>query len=165
MCRELTASAEVRFKNNGLDSIEVQDNGSGISPEDYETIALKHYTSKLSTYDDLSSLQTFGFRGEALSSLCALSKFNIITAKASDGPKGTKLEFEQSGKLKGTSVVAARQGTTVVVESLFYNLPVRRKELEKTIKREYNKVLGLLNAYACISIGVKFTVSNQMSKG
>jgi DNA mismatch repair protein PMS2 len=156
---------EVRFRNNGLDSIEVQDNGSGIAPDDYETIALKHYTSKLATYDDLSSLQTFGFRGEALSSLCALSNFHIVTTRASDGPKGTKLDFEQSGKLKGTSVVAAKQGTTVVVETLFYNLPVRRKELEKNIKREYNKVLQLLNAYACISVGVKFSVSNQIPKG
>ncbi|KAI4958258.1 hypothetical protein J4E86_003856 [Alternaria arbusti] len=173
VCKELVensidagaTSVEVRFKNYGLDAIEVQDNGSGISPDDYETIALKHYTSKLATYDDLSSLQTFGFRGEALSSLCALSNFHIITARPSDGPKGTKLEFEQSGKLKGTSVVAAKQGTTVVVETLFHNLPVRRKELEKNIKREYNKVLQLLNAYACISVGVKFSVSNQIPKG
>ncbi|KAL5116164.1 ATP-binding mismatch repair protein [Pleosporales sp. CAS-2024a] len=173
VCKELVensidagaTSVEIRFKNNGLDAIEVQDNGTGISPDDYETIALKHYTSKLSSYDDLSSLQTFGFRGEALSSLCALSNFHIITARPADGSKGTKLEFEQSGKLKATSIVAAKQGTTVSVEKLFYNLPVRRKELEKNIKREYNKVLQLLNAYACISVGVKFTVSNLMPKG
>ncbi|XP_014556423.1 hypothetical protein COCVIDRAFT_37914 [Bipolaris victoriae FI3] len=173
VCKELVENSidagataiEVRFKNYGLDTIEVQDNGSGISPEDYQTIALKHYTSKLATYDDLTSLQTFGFRGEALSSLCALSKFHIITSRASDGPKGTRLDFEQSGKLKGTSVVAAKQGTTVVVDTLFHNLPVRRKELEKNIKREYNKVLQILNAYACISVGVKFSVSNQIPKG
>lgn len=61
--------------------------------------------------------------------------------------------------------MAAKQGTTIVVEQLFYNLPVRRKELEKTVKREYNKVLQLLNAYACISTGVKFSVSNQVPKG
>jgi len=143
----------------------VQDNGSGIAPADYNTIALKHYTSKLTTYDDLSALQTFGFRGEALSSLCALSHFHIVTARASDGPKGTRLEFEQSGKLKGTAVVAAKQGTTVVVDTLFYNLPVRRKELEKNIKREYTKVLQLLSAYACIGVGIKFSVSNLMPKG
>ncbi|CAO2653570.1 Nn.00g029810.m01.CDS01 [Neocucurbitaria sp. VM-36] len=173
VCKELVensidagaTSIEVRFKNNGLDAIEVQDNGSGIAPDDYETIALKHYTSKLATYNDLSSLQTFGFRGEALSSLSALSNFHIVTARAADGPKGTKLEFEQSGKLKATSVVAAKQGTTVAVETLFYNLPVRRKELEKNVKREYNKVLQLLNAYACISVGIKFSVSNQVPKG
>ncbi|KAF2024652.1 DNA mismatch repair protein MutL [Setomelanomma holmii] len=166
VCKELVENSldaggtavEIRFKNYGLDAIEVQDNGPGISPADYDTIALKHYTSKLASYDDLSSLQTFGFRGEALSSLCALSNFHIVTARPSDGPKGTKLEFEQSGKLKGTSVAAAKQGTTVVVETLFHNLPVRRKELEKNIKREYNKVLQLLNAYACISVGVKFSL-------
>ncbi|KAH7084536.1 hypothetical protein FB567DRAFT_529213 [Paraphoma chrysanthemicola] len=173
VCKELVensidagaTSVEIRFKNYGLDAVEVQDNGAGISPADYDTIALKHYTSKLASYDDLSSLQTFGFRGEALSSLCALSNFHIVTARAADGSKGTKLEFEQSGKLKGTSVVAAKQGTTVVVETLFHNLPVRRKELEKNVKREYNKVLQLLNAYACISVGVKFSVSNIVPKG
>ncbi|KAK7539267.1 DNA mismatch repair protein-like protein pms1 [Phyllosticta citribraziliensis] len=158
-------SIDVRFKNNGLESIEVQDNGHGIAPADYDTIALKHYTSKLSSYSDLNSLRTFGFRGEALSSLCALSHFHILTARASDGAKGTRLDFELSGKLKGTSVVASQRGTTVVVENLFHNLPVRRKELEKNIKREYGKVLGLLHAYACISSGVRFAVSNQAAKG
>ncbi|KAL9600061.1 MAG: hypothetical protein Q9219_003431 [cf. Caloplaca sp. 3 TL-2023] len=158
-------SIEVRFKGNGLESIEIQDNGTGISAENYPTIALKHYTSKLSTYDDLSSLQTFGFRGEALSSLCALSTFQIITAQAAEAPKGTKLEFETSGKLRSTSVVASQKGTTITVERLFANLPVRRRELEKNIKREYGKVLGLLQAYACISTSVKFAVSNVMVKG
>ncbi|KAL2036617.1 hypothetical protein N7G274_010643 [Stereocaulon virgatum] len=158
-------SIEVRFKNNGLDSIEVQDNGVGISSENYETIALKHYTSKLSSYDDLSSLQTFGFRGEALSSLCALSKFYVITARADEAPKGTKLDFETSGKLKGTHVVASQRGTTMAVEDLFMNLPVRRRELEKNIKREYGKVLGILQAYACISTQARISVSNVMARG
>ncbi|KAJ0289617.1 hypothetical protein COL940_001258 [Colletotrichum noveboracense] len=149
----------------GLDSIEVQDNGSGISHDDYDTIALKHYTSKLSTYADLATLETFGFRGEALSSLCALSRFSIVTCLAKDVPKGTRLEFEISGKLGNTSVIAAQKGTNVIVENLFHNLPVRRRELERNIKREWNKVISLLNQYACIQTGVKFTVSQQPSKG
>ncbi|KAF4538001.1 DNA mismatch repair protein [Lasiodiplodia theobromae] len=160
----LDAGATSIGKSRTTLSVDV-DNGHGISPNDYETIALKHYTSKLSTYNDLSSLQTFGFRGEALSSLCALSNFHILTARASDGPKGTRLDFETSGKLKGTSVAASQKGTTVAVENLFYNLPVRRRELEKNLKREYGKVLGLLHAYACISVGVRFAVSNQPTKG
>ncbi|KAL0944193.1 DNA mismatch repair protein pms2 [Colletotrichum truncatum] len=158
-------SIDVRFKNQGLDSIEVQDNGSGISPNNYETIALKHYTSKLSTYSDLATLQTFGFRGEALSSLCALSQFSVLTCLAKDVPKGAKLEFDTSGKLKSTHVIAAQKGTNVIVENLFHNLPVRRRELERNIKREWNKVIALLNQYACIQTGVKFTVSQQPSKG
>jgi DNA mismatch repair protein PMS2 len=158
-------SIDIRFKNQGLHSIEVSDNGKGISPDDYETIALKHYTSKLSSYEDLTSLETFGFRGEALSSMCALSKFHIITCRAEDGAVGKRLDFEVSGKLKGTSVVAAQRGTTVIVENLFHSLPVRRKELEKNIKREYGKVTTLLNSYACISVGVRYAVSNQQPKG
>lgn len=158
-------SIEIRFKNNGLDSIEVQDNGSGIVSENYETIALKHCTSKLSTYDDLSSLQTFGFRGEALSSLCALSKFHVTTARADEAPKGTRLDFEMSGILKSTQVVASQTGTTVVVEDLFKSLPVRRRELEKNVKREYGKVLGILQAYACITTQARISVSNVMAKG
>ncbi|KAK5657680.1 hypothetical protein OQA88_2752 [Cercophora sp. LCS_1] len=156
---------EVRFKNQGLDAIEVQDNGSGISPENYDSIALKHYTSKLSTYDDLTSLQTFGFRGEALSSLTALSRFSIVTCTQKEAPRATRLEFETSGKIKSKGVVSGQKGTTVFVEELFRNLPVRRRELERNIKREWNKVVSLLNQYACVQTGIKFTVSQQPTKG
>lgn len=76
-----------------------------------------------------------------------------------------RLDFESSGKLRSTSTVASPKGTIVVVEDLFHNLPVRRRELEKNIKREYGKVLGVLQAYACISNNVKFAVSNVVAKG
>ncbi|KDB23886.1 hypothetical protein H109_04236 [Trichophyton interdigitale MR816] len=155
----------VRFKNNGLDLIEVQDNGHGISPNNYESLALKHYTSKLSTFADLTSLQTFGFRGEALSSLCAVSNLTVVTAEAQQAPRASKLDFEFSGKLKSTQIVAGQKGTTVSIENLFKPLPVRRRELEKNVKREYGKVIALLHAYACISTGVRFNVKNQMPKG
>lgn len=158
------SNIEVSFKNNGLDLIEVRDNGSGISSSNYSSVALKHFTSKLSSYEDLSSLDTFGFRGEALSSLCALSNFSIVTAQAGEVPKGSRLEFEASGALKGTSTVAAQKGTTASVENLFAKLPVRQKELSKNIKREYGKVLSLLHAYACIGVNVKLTIKNAMPK-
>lgn len=74
------------------------------------------------------------------------------------------MEFETSGKLKKTSVVAGQKGTTATVGALFSRLPVRRKELEKNIKREYGKVLNLLHAYACISTGVRFNVRNTVGK-
>jgi DNA mismatch repair protein PMS2 len=125
---------------------------------------LKHYTSKLSTYDDLASLNTFGFRGEAISSLCALADFHIITAQAQQAPRANRLDFEQSGKLRKPQIVAGQKGTTASVEGIFKRLPVRRRELEKNIKREYGKVLNLLHAYACISTGVKFSVKNTVGK-
>lgn len=62
-------------------------------------------------------------------------------------------------------VIASQKGTTVTVEDLFVNLPVRRRELEKNIKREYGKVLAVLQAYACISTEAKLSVSNVMAKG
>lgn len=160
-----SATLDVRFKNQGLGSIEVQDNGTGVSPENYPSLALKHYTSKLTAYDDLSDLQTFGFRGEALSSLSALSQLSVVTCQASDVPKGAKLKFSSSGALEDKSLVSAKQGTTVVIENLFHNLPVRRRELERHIKREWAKVISVLNQHACILTGVKFTVSQQPNKG
>jgi DNA mismatch repair protein PMS2 len=162
---DLWRCVDVRFKNQGLDSIEVQDNGSGISPANYSSVALKHYTSKLSSYSDIASLQTFGFRGEALASLCALSILTVTTCLEQDVPKGSKLAFQQSGKLESTNVVAAQRGTTVSVENLFHNLPVRRRELDRNIKREWHKVIALLNQYACIQTNVKFSVSQQPTKG
>lgn len=158
-------SIDVRFKNQGLELIEVQDSGSGIAPANYESVALKHHTSKLSSYSDIATLQTFGFRGEALASLCALSFLSVTTCQASEVPKGARLRFEPSGKLSETTVVAAQKGTTISVEKLFHNLPVRRRELERNIKREWNKVIALVNQYACIQTNLKFTVSQQPTKG
>ncbi|KYK59715.1 hypothetical protein DCS_00849 [Drechmeria coniospora] len=150
--------------NQGLELIEVQDNGSGIAPANYASVALKHHTSKLSSYSDIASLQTFGFRGEALASLCALSSVHVTTCLQADAPKGSRLAFESSGALRSTEVVATQKGTTVSVESLFHSLPVRRRELERNIKREWHKVIALLNQYACIQTNLKFSVSQQPTK-
>ena len=127
-------SIEIRFKNHGLDSIEVQDNGRGIAPEDFETIALKHYTSKLSTYEDLTSLDTFGFRGEALSSLCALSKFHIVTARQDDGPVGKSLEFEASGKRRNLPSGPHRSVLRCIRKTLYKTLECTQRK--KTIETD-----------------------------
>ncbi|KAK6346896.1 hypothetical protein TWF696_006997 [Orbilia brochopaga] len=158
-------SIEVRFKNHGLDLIEVSDNGAGITPDNFDKLALKHYTSKLRTYEDLERVTTYGFRGEALSSLCALSTLSVSTATADVAPKGSKIEFHVSGVMKGTSVVSHPRGTTVSVETLFKNLPVRRQELERNIKREFARVVSFLQAYAIVCVGVKFTVYNHPPNG
>ncbi|KZZ96172.1 DNA mismatch repair protein [Moelleriella libera RCEF 2490] len=156
---------DVRFRNQGLEAIDVQDNGSGIPSANYKAIARKHHTSKLSTYSDIASLQTYGFRGEALASLSAVSTLTITTCVESDIPKGSRLSFDARGNLSNVAVTAAQRGTTVVVENLFHNLPVRRRELERNIKREWLKVIALLNQYACIQTNLKFSVSQQPSKG
>lgn len=146
---------------------------------------LKHHTSKLATYADLTELRSFGFRGEALSSLCALCQSVQITTSVHP-PVGTCLDLDVSGRVKSRKTVArpvrtylmcfivtivnlSQKGTTVTLKGLFSTLPVRRKELERNIKREFAKALGLLNAYAllpcAVEPGVRLSVTNQLDKG
>ncbi|KAJ7690397.1 hypothetical protein B0H17DRAFT_1011617 [Mycena rosella] len=159
---------EVRFKQYGLAAIEVIDNGGGISEENYEGLALKNHTSKLSSFADLTTVTTFGFRGEALSSLCALCE-SVVVSTATQPPMGVTLEMESSGKIRHKGKVARQRGTTITLTNLFSTLPVRRKEFERNAKREFGKALTLLNAYAlgpCSSRdGVRLVVSNQADKG
>ncbi|CAE6535083.1 unnamed protein product [Rhizoctonia solani] len=174
------SSIEVRFKDQGLTSLEVIDDGTGIDKANYAAVARKHHTSKLSQLSDLLSVQTFGFRGEALASLCALcERVTITTATAEEAPMGTVLQFARSGELESSSKKVARQrGTTILVEKLFAPLPVRRRELERMIKRDFSRALQLLQAYAFVPSvggawlgstraprGIRLTVSNQTGKG
>ncbi|KAJ1301353.1 hypothetical protein OPQ81_003752 [Rhizoctonia solani] len=174
------SNIEVRFKDQGLTSFEVIDDGTGIDKANYAAVARKHHTSKISQLSDLLSVQTFGFRGEALASLCALSeRVTITTATAEEAPMGTVLQFARSGELESSFKKVARQrGTTVLVEKLFAPLPVRRRELERMIKRDFGRALQLLQAYALVPSvggawlgstraprGVRLTASNQTGKG
>ncbi|KAG9123239.1 hypothetical protein FRC07_000063 [Ceratobasidium sp. 392] len=172
---------KVKFKDQGLTSIEVIDDGTGINKIDYPSIARKHHTSKISQLSDLTSVETFGFRGEALASLCAMcERVTITTATAEEAPMGTVLQFARSGELQDSSKKTARQrGTSVLVEKLFAPLPVRRRELERMIRRDYARALQLMQAYALVPCvggswsssdkrsarGVRLTVSNQSGKG
>lgn len=143
---------DVRIRDHGLEGVEVSDNGSGIKEEDWAYIGLKHHTSKLPDLDALPLVQTFGFRGEALSALCALSESVIITtATKQTAPMGAIIKLSRDGAvLDSTGRVARPRGTTVAITGLFEPLPVRRKEFERTAKREYTKALSLLTAYALV---------------
>lgn len=152
---------EVTFKNYGMDSIECSDDGDGISSENFETLALKHHTSKIRSFQDVSSVMTLGFRGEALSSICAVAHMTVITT--TKPPRADKLEYDTSGALSSKSTVSRNKGTTVQVSELFHNLPVRKKELERNHKRQFTKCLLLLQNYALIQNDVKFSVWNVTS--
>ncbi|KAG0163449.1 Mismatch repair endonuclease pms2, partial [Apophysomyces sp. BC1015] len=156
---------EIKFKENGLEGLEVIDNGSGIHPACYESIALKHYTSKLQTFEDLEKVTTFGFRGEALSSLCALTEVAIVTATSEQAPKGVRLEYDANGKLISQTPTARPTGTTVQLSKLFHSLPVRQREFSRNIKREYGKALSMIQSYAIISKNVRIITTNQATKG
>lgn len=156
---------EIIFKNYGLDTITINDNGSGIKQDDFESICLKHYTSKLSDFSDVEKVQTFGFRGEAMSSLCAISNVNIITATKKDAPKAWSLKYNFMGELELKELTSRTKGTTVRISDLFKNLPVRRIDLKKNIKREYHKALHFIQCYAIIATGVRLIVRNIDSRG
>ncbi|KAK9324260.1 hypothetical protein V1517DRAFT_318184 [Lipomyces orientalis] len=158
---------EVKFKNYGVEAFEVVDNGDGIDQENFEGIALKHHTSKLRTFSDLGSVATYGFRGEALSSLCgASSSVQVTTCTAATSPRATKLEYDMHGRIASLSKVAGTKGTSVLITRLFDGkLPVRRIDLIKNTKREFAKCISLLQAYGVIKIGVRIVVSNVLSSG
>ncbi|EKX51491.1 Pms1 mismatch repair mutL [Guillardia theta CCMP2712] len=156
---------DVKLKDYGLEVIEVCDNGSGISPGDFELLACKHTTSKLRRFDDLNSLTTFGFRGEALSSLCAICEKVTITTRTANEVIATKLEYDKNGKLRGSSTCAREVGTTVTLDTIFKALPVRYKDFQKNKTREFQRLTRRLQAYAIIHSDVRITCVNQTPKG
>uniref|UniRef100_A0A3P8UL81 Mismatch repair endonuclease PMS2 n=1 Tax=Cynoglossus semilaevis TaxID=244447 RepID=A0A3P8UL81_CYNSE len=155
---------DVKLKECGVELVEVSDNGKGVEEANFEGLTLKHHTSKLRDFSDLIHVETFGFRGEALSSLCALSDLSVVTCHESM-QVGTKLVFDHKGHLVQRSPQPRQQGTTVSLLQLFATLPVRHKEFQRNIKKEYAKMLHVLQSYCIISTGVRITCSNQNEKG
>lgn len=153
---------EVRLKEYGKELIEVSDNGSGIEEKNFEGLALKHHTSKLREFTDLTSVDTFGFRGEALSSLSALSDL-VITTQTND-VTGYKLLFDHDGKLLSKSQVAREKGTSISVANLFYTLPVRHKEFQRNFKKDFTKLCHVLYAYSLVNSHVRFSCYNVFGK-
>ncbi|XP_045766529.1 mismatch repair endonuclease PMS2 isoform X1 [Maniola jurtina] len=153
---------DIRFKNYGLDLIEVSDNGSGVTEDNFAGLTLKYHTSKLNDYEDLLGVSSFGFRGEALSSLCSMANLTITTRHHSS-QFATKIEYDHKGNITSKKPCSRQVGTTVALTNLFCSLPVRQKEFHKNAKREFNKMTNLLYAYCLISTGVKITCSNQTS--
>ncbi|XP_063790546.1 mismatch repair endonuclease PMS2 isoform X2 [Pseudophryne corroboree] len=157
-------SIDIKLKEFGAELIEVSDNGCGVEEHNFEGLTLKHHTSKLQDFSDLISVETFGFRGEALSSLCALSDLSIFTCHKS-AKVGTRLVFDHNGRIIQKSPLPRQQGTTVSVQQLFYNLPVRHKEFQRNIKKEFTKMVQVLQAYCVISTGVRINCTNQVGQG
>ncbi|KAF9124006.1 hypothetical protein BGW39_008531 [Mortierella sp. 14UC] len=158
-----SSSIVVKFKQSGLEYITVTDNGCGISDANLETLALKHYTSKLSSFNDLAKVRSFGFRGEALSSLCALAHVTVTTSTGS-GPTGLLVEYNSDGAIQSKTPAPMTKGTIVKISNLFEGMPVRRSEFVKNIKREYNKCIGLVQAYALIATNVRISCISQIDK-
>ncbi|CAI7746171.1 unnamed protein product [Closterium sp. NIES-54] len=158
-------SVEVRLKDFGAELIEVADNGCGVAPPNWQALTLKYHTSKIAHFADLQSLSSFGFRGEALSSLCALADVTITTRTANE-PIATRLVFDHSGKLPPgpREQVARAVGTTVSVAKIFSPLPVRRREFERNVRREFAKLVSALQAYCVVSTHARILCTNQSGR-
>jgi DNA mismatch repair protein MutL len=118
----------IEIKNGGKKYIRISDNGTGIKKDEIEDAFKRHYTSKIDTADDLDTLHTLGFRGEALASIAAVAKVEIISRTAED-ISGTKLVIE-GGITVQHEDIGCPIGTTIIVTDLFYNVPARLKFLK-----------------------------------
>lgn len=151
-------SIVVEIKNGGKSYIRVTDNGCGIPCEEAETAFLRHATSKIDSVSDLDAIDTLGFRGEALASISAVTRTELVT-KTADSKTGTRLV------LHGGNVIANEQtgcpdGTTIVVTDLFYNTPARLKFM-KTDSAESGLIIDFISQMALAYKDVKFRLINN----
>ena len=119
----------VEIKNGGISYIRITDNGKGIMPDDMEMAFERHATSKIRSAEDLETVKSMGFRGEALASIAAIARVEM-KSKTADNETGYKVVVE-GGKILSKEVEGCPNGTTITVENLFYNTPVRYKFLKK----------------------------------
>ena len=153
-----STSVTVEIKKGGKTYIRVTDNGCGIPRDEVETAFLRHATSKIITSKDLDSINTLGFRGEALASICAVTRTELIT-KCKDDKTGTNLV------LHGGDVITKKQtgcpdGTTIIISDLFYNTPARLKFM-KSDGAESGLIIEFVSQMALAYKDVKFRLINN----
>ena len=148
----------VEIENGGITSIRITDNGKGIAPDDIEIAFERHATSKIRSSDDLIKVMTMGFRGEALASIAAISKVELIT-RTKDSEVGTKILVE-GGNIVEKEECGAPQGTTIIVRELFYNTPVRYKFLKKDFT-EGGYIEAAVEKIALINPDISFKLTNN----
>lgn len=147
------SSVTIEIKEGGLSFIRITDNGTGIAKDEIATAFLRHATSKIRTKEDLLTVQSLGFRGEALSSIAAVAQVELITRHTSD-ITGVRYEIA-GGKEEGRQEIGCPEGTTFVVRNLFYNTPARRKFL-KSKMTEGSYVQDLVLRYSLAHADIRF---------
>ncbi len=150
----------IRIEQGGTTLIEIIDNGFGIHADDLPLAVMRHATSKVRSADELSAIQSLGFRGEALASIAAVSRLSIASSQSDDGIgyqieiNGAALQQEQA------EATAMRRGTHVRVRDLFFNVPARRKFL-KRVSTEYQHIEEIVRRMALTHFDVHFTLEHN----
>ena len=148
----------IEIKNGGKSYIRITDNGVGIDPEDIEMVFERHSTSKINEIYDLDSLNTLGFRGEALASIASVSQIEI-TSKTEEKDTGISMELS-GGAIISKKEVSATQGTTIIIRNLFFNTPARRKFM-KSVKGESTKINEVITRLAVSKSEISFRYVNN----
>lgn len=150
----------IEIKNGGKTFIKITDDGKGIAPDDMEIAIERHATSKIRSIEDLDDCYTMGFRGEALASIASISKLTIIS-KTKDDLFGNKL-IVKAGDIIDEEQIGAPTGTTMIVEDLFFNAPVRYKFLKQD-STEFKYIKDLVQKMAIANLDVSFKLINNNS--
>ncbi len=148
--------AEIR--KGGKEYIRITDNGCGISREEAETAFLRHATSKISSQEDLNKIDTLGFRGEALASICAVTRTELITKRKNDRT-GTRLIIH-GGEVISNQPTGCPDGTTLIITDLFYNTPARLKFM-KSDSAESSLIIDMISRFALAYKDVSFRLINN----
>ncbi|KAI0387862.1 DNA mismatch repair protein MutL [Hypomontagnella monticulosa] len=165
-----STSLEVLVRDGGLKLLQITDNGHGINKEDLPILCERFTTSKLKKFEDLSSIATYGFRGEALASISHIAHLTVTTrTKDSDCSwrahyDGGKLAPAKPGQPPDPRPIAGRIGTQISVEDLFYNVQTRRKAF-RSPSDEYNKIIDMVGRYAIHCTGVAFSCKKYGDAG
>jgi len=149
---------DIDLEEGGVRLIRIRDNGGGIAAEQLPLAVSRHATSKIASLDDLESVATLGFRGEALPSIASVSRFTLASRRAED-EHGSALQIE-GGKLGEVAPRAHAPGTTVEVRELFYNVPARRKFL-RAERTELGHIEEWLRSLALARPDVELRVSHN----
>ncbi|PLB42086.1 mismatch repair ATPase MLH1 [Aspergillus candidus] len=165
-----STSLEILVKEGGLKLLQITDNGHGIDRDDLPILCERFTTSKLKQFEDLTSIGTYGFRGEALASISHIAHLTVTTKTAgsscawrahySDG----KLVPAKPGQNAAPKATAGRGGTQITVEDLFYNVPTRRRAF-RSASEEYAKILDVVGRYAVHCSGVAFSCRKHGDAG
>ena len=146
---------DIKIKGGGVQRVEISDNGSGISREDIDMVFESHATSKISDLNDLYSISSFGFRGEALSTIASISNIDLETKFETE--TGIRIKVKE-GKVIDKKSSSRQSGTSIYVTDLFYNVPARRKFL-KSESTEKNHILDTFLNIATIEYKVAFKIT------